>query len=77
MSNHLIVCLVIFVLTCAGYMANVWSIATIAMASVAVLSLTGCLPPAGDPCLLFQRDRHHDWGNERGCRGFQQNPILL
>ena len=45
MSNHLIVCLVIFVLTCAGYMANKWSIATIAMASVAALSLTGCLPP--------------------------------
>ena len=45
MSNHLIVCLVIFVLTCAGYMANVWSIASIAMASVAALSFTGCLPP--------------------------------
>ena len=45
MSNHLIVCLVIFVLTCAGYMANVWSIATIAIASVAGLSFTGCLPP--------------------------------
>ena len=45
MSDQLIVCLVIFVLTCAGYMANVWSIATIAMASVAALSFAGCLPP--------------------------------
>ena len=44
MSDHLIICLVLFVLTCAGYIANVWSLATVAMASVAALSLTGCLP---------------------------------
>ena len=43
MSTQLIVCLVIFVLTCAGYIAGVWSLATVAMASVAAFSLTGCL----------------------------------
>ncbi|MBQ6324995.1 MAG: anion permease [Clostridia bacterium] len=44
MSDHLIICLALFVLTCAGYIANIWSLATVAMASVAALSLTGCLP---------------------------------
>ena len=44
MSTQLIVCLVIFALTCAGYISGVWSLATVAMASVAALSLTGCLP---------------------------------
>ena len=43
MSTQLIICLVIFLLTCAGYMAGVWSLASVAMASVAALSLTGCL----------------------------------
>ena len=43
MSAQLIICLVIFVLTCAGYISGVWSLATVAMASVAVLSITGCL----------------------------------
>ena len=46
MSTQLIVCLVIFALTCAGYIAGVWSLATIAMISVAALSLTGCLSAA-------------------------------
>ena len=46
MSTQLIVCLVIFVLTCAGYIAGVWSLATVAMVSVAALSLTGCLTAA-------------------------------
>ena len=43
MSAQLITCLVIFALTCIGYMTGVWSLATVAMASVAALSLTGCL----------------------------------
>ena len=43
MSTQLIICLVIFVLTCAGYMTGVWSLATVAMTSIAALSLTGCL----------------------------------
>ena len=43
MSTQLIICLVIFVLTCAGYLSGVRSLAAVAMASVAALSLTGCL----------------------------------
>ena len=43
MSVQLIVCLVIFALTCAGYMSGIWSLATVSMCSVAALSLTGCL----------------------------------
>ncbi len=43
MSTQLIICLVIFVLTCAGYITGVWSLGTVAMASLAALSLTGCL----------------------------------
>lgn len=43
MSTQLIICLVIFVLTCAGYMTGVWSLPTVAMASITALSLTGCL----------------------------------
>lgn len=43
MSTQLIICLVIFVLTCAGYMTGVWSLATVAMASISALALTGCL----------------------------------
>ncbi len=43
MSTQLIICLVIFVLTCAGYMTGVWSLGTVAMTSIAALSLTGCL----------------------------------
>ena len=42
-SAQLIICLVIFVLTCAGYLTGVWSLATVSMASVAALSITGCL----------------------------------
>lgn len=45
MSTQLIICLVIFVLTCAGYMTGVWSLGTVAMTSLAALSLTGCLSP--------------------------------
>jgi len=43
MSAQLILCLVIFVLTCAGYLSGVWSLATVSMASFAALSITGCL----------------------------------
>lgn len=43
MSAQLIICLVIFVLTCTGYMTGVWSLGTVAMTSLAALSLTGCL----------------------------------
>ena len=44
MSAQIIICLVIFALTCIGYMTGVWSLAAVSMASVAALSLTGCLP---------------------------------
>lgn len=43
MSAQLTACLCIFVLTCAGYMTGVWSLSTVAMASLAALTLTGCL----------------------------------
>ncbi len=43
MSAELSACLFIFALTCAGYMTGVWSLATVAMASLAALTLTGCL----------------------------------
>ena len=43
MSTQLVICLVIFVLTCAGYMTGVWSLGTVAMTSLCALSLTGCL----------------------------------
>lgn len=43
MSTQLIICLVIFALTCIGYMTGVWSLGTVAMASLVALSLTGCL----------------------------------
>lgn len=43
MSTQLIICLVIFLLTCAGYVTGVWSLGTVAMTSLAALSLTGCL----------------------------------
>lgn len=43
MSTQLIICLVIFVLTCTGYMTGIWSLGTVAMTSLAALSLTGCL----------------------------------
>ena len=43
MSSQLIICLVIFVLTCAGYMTGVWSLATVSMLSVSALILTGCM----------------------------------
>ncbi len=43
MSTQLIICLIIFVLTCIGYMTGVWSLGTVAMTSIAALSLTGCL----------------------------------
>ena len=44
MSTQLIVCLIIFLLTCVSYISGLWSMATVAMASVTALSLTGCLP---------------------------------
>lgn len=43
MNTQLTICLVIFVLTCIGYMANAWSLGTVAMTSLLALSLTGCL----------------------------------
>ena len=43
MPAQLVICLIIFVLTCAGYLTGIWSLASVAMASVAALSLTGCL----------------------------------
>lgn len=43
MNSQLIICLAIFVLTCAGYMTSVWSLGTVAMTSLVALSLTGCL----------------------------------
>lgn len=43
MTIQLTICLVIFVLTCIGYMTGVWSLATVSMASVCALALTGCL----------------------------------
>ena len=46
MSTQLIACLFIFALTCAGYMTGVRSLATVAMASLAALTLTGCLSAA-------------------------------
>ena len=46
MSTQLIICLVIFALTCIGYMTGVWSLGTVAMASLVALSLTGCLAPS-------------------------------
>ena len=44
MTTQLAICLVIFVLTCIGYMTGVWSLGTVSMVSIAALSLTGCLP---------------------------------
>lgn len=46
MSTQLIICLVIFALTCIGYMTGVWSLGTVAMVSLVALSLTGCLTPS-------------------------------
>ncbi len=46
MSAQLIICLIIFVLTCIGYILDVWSLGTVAMLSLIALSLTGCLQPA-------------------------------
>ena len=43
MSTQLSACLLIFALTSAAYMAGVWSLAVVAMASLAALTLTGCL----------------------------------
>ena len=43
MSTQLMICLVIFFLTCAGYLAGIRSLATIAMTSLVLLSFTGCL----------------------------------
>ena len=40
MSTQLIICLVIFALTCIGYMTGVWSLGTVAMVSLVALSLT-------------------------------------
>ena len=44
MSTQLIICLVIFALTCTGYITGVWSLGTVAMTSLTALSLTGCSP---------------------------------
>ena len=44
MSTQMFICLIIFLLTCIGYMTGVWSLATVAMTSVAALAFSGCLP---------------------------------
>lgn len=44
MTTQLAICLVIFVLTCIGYMTGIWSLGTVSMISIVALSLTGCLP---------------------------------
>lgn len=46
MNTQLIICLVIFVLTVAGYCTGIYSLATVAIASMMALTLTGCLPAA-------------------------------
>ena len=43
MSAQLIICLIIFLLTCICYITRVRSLATISMASVAALTFSGCL----------------------------------
>ncbi len=43
MSAQLIICMVVFLLTCIFYMSGAWSLATVAMASVAALTFSGCL----------------------------------
>ena len=43
MSTQLTACLIIFVLTCAGYITGVWSLSVVAMTSLTALSLTRCL----------------------------------
>ena len=46
MSAQLTACLIIFALTCGAYMAGLWSLAVVAMSSLAALTLTGCLGAA-------------------------------
>ena len=46
MSSQLTACLIIFALTCGAYMAGLWSLAVVAMSSLAALTLTGCLGAA-------------------------------
>lgn len=41
--SQLAICLLIFVLTVAGYCSGLYSLATIAMTSLMALTLTGCL----------------------------------
>ena len=55
MSAQLIVCIVIFLLTCVLYMSGAWSLATVAMASVAALTFFGCLT-AGDALSYFSNN---------------------
>ncbi len=43
MSTQLMICLVIFALTCAGYITGIWSLGTVSMLSIIALSVTGCL----------------------------------
>lgn len=43
MSTQLTACLIIFVLTCAGYITGVWSLSVVAMTSLTALTLTRCL----------------------------------
>ena len=46
MDSQLVICLILFVLTCIGYITNIWSLGTTALVSLVALSLTGCLTPA-------------------------------
>lgn len=43
MNTQLIVCLVIFILTVAGYCTGLYSLATVAVTSMMALTVTGCL----------------------------------
>lgn len=44
--DQLTICLIVFVLTVIGYCAGIWSLGTVSMLSMVVLTITGCLTPA-------------------------------
>jgi len=44
--DQLTICLIVFVLTVIGYCSGIWSLGTISMLSMVVLTITGCLTPA-------------------------------
>lgn len=47
MNAQLIICLIIFAFTIAGYCSGLYSLATVAITSMMALTLTGCLDAAG------------------------------